>query len=109
VQRISTAVNLDFLDLEPLLLDSSSSSVILTRLSGPCSRPIASQKIWQRLKSNPGPLELTYMLVKNVSLQAFFFVRLHAQGKERKVGGLYQVQYPYTIVLSQMSSSGCAV
>jgi hypothetical protein len=40
------AVNLGFLDPEPLLFDSSGSSVILTRLSGPRSRPISSQKIW---------------------------------------------------------------
>jgi hypothetical protein len=38
--------NLDFLDPEPLLFHSSSSSVILTRLSGPRSRPTISQKIW---------------------------------------------------------------
>jgi hypothetical protein len=31
---------------EQLLFLSSSSSVILTRLSGPCSRPTASHKIW---------------------------------------------------------------
>jgi hypothetical protein len=46
VQRIPTAVNLDFLDPEQLLFHSSSSSVILTRLSGPRSRPTTSQKIW---------------------------------------------------------------
>jgi hypothetical protein len=40
-QRIPTVVNLGFLDPEPLLFHSSSSSFILTRLSG--SR---SQKIW---------------------------------------------------------------
>jgi hypothetical protein len=34
-----------FLDPEPLLFHSSSSSVILTRLSGPCSRPTTSQEI----------------------------------------------------------------
>jgi hypothetical protein len=34
-QRTPTAVNLGFLDPEPLLFHSSSSSVILTRLSGP--------------------------------------------------------------------------
>jgi hypothetical protein len=34
-QRISTAVNLDFLEPEPLFFHSSSSSIILTRLSGP--------------------------------------------------------------------------
>jgi hypothetical protein len=44
--RIPMAVNLDFLDPEPLLFHSSSSSVILTRLSGPRSRPAISQKIW---------------------------------------------------------------
>jgi hypothetical protein len=39
------AVNLDFLDPEPLLFHSSSSSIVLTRLSGPRSRPTTSQKI----------------------------------------------------------------
>jgi hypothetical protein len=38
--------NLGFLDPGPLLLHSSSSSIILTRLSGPRSRPTTSQKIW---------------------------------------------------------------
>jgi hypothetical protein len=38
--------NLGFLDPEPLLFHSSSSSVILTRLSGPRSRPTTSQEIW---------------------------------------------------------------
>jgi hypothetical protein len=45
-RRIPTAVNLDFLDPEPLLLHSNSSSVILTRPSGSHSRPTTSQKIW---------------------------------------------------------------
>jgi hypothetical protein len=31
---------------EPLRFLPSSFSVLLTRLSGPCSRPITSQKIW---------------------------------------------------------------
>jgi hypothetical protein len=31
---------------------------VLTRLSGPRSRPTASQKIWKRRESNPGPLDL---------------------------------------------------
>jgi hypothetical protein len=43
-QRNPMAVNLDFLDPEPLLLHSSSSSVILPRLSGPRSTPTTSQK-----------------------------------------------------------------
>jgi hypothetical protein len=38
---------------EPLLFLSSSSSVVLTRLSGPRSRPTTSQKIWKRRESNP--------------------------------------------------------
>jgi hypothetical protein len=38
-QWIPTAVNLDFLDPEQF-------SVILTRLSGPHSRPTTSQKTW---------------------------------------------------------------
>jgi hypothetical protein len=37
---------LGFLELEPLLFLSSSSSIILTRLSGSRSRPTTSQKIW---------------------------------------------------------------
>jgi hypothetical protein len=44
--------------LEPLLFHSTSSSVIFTSLGGPRSRPIASQKIWQRRESNTGPLDL---------------------------------------------------
>ena len=44
VQRVPTAVNLCFLDLEPLLFYSSSSSVDLTRLSRPSSRPTTTQK-----------------------------------------------------------------
>ena len=57
-QRVPTAVNLCFLDLEPLLCYSSSSSIDLTRLSGPRSRRTTTQKIWQRRESNPGPLYL---------------------------------------------------
>jgi hypothetical protein len=41
-QRIPTAVNLSFLDPEPLIFHSTSSSVILMRLSGPRSRPTTS-------------------------------------------------------------------
>jgi hypothetical protein len=41
-KRIPTAVNLAFLDPKPLL-SHSSNSVILTRLSGPRSRPTTSQ------------------------------------------------------------------
>jgi hypothetical protein len=36
---------LDFLDRSPTFV-SSSSSIVLTRLSGPRSRPTTSQKIW---------------------------------------------------------------
>jgi hypothetical protein len=39
---------------KPLLFLLSSSSVVITRLSGPRSRPSTSQKIWNRRKSNPG-------------------------------------------------------
>jgi hypothetical protein len=45
-QRIPTVVSLYFLDPEPLLFHLSSSSIILTRMSGPRSRPTTSQKIW---------------------------------------------------------------
>jgi hypothetical protein len=44
-QRIPTVVNLRFLDREPLLFFSSSSSFIVTRLNGPRSWPTATQKI----------------------------------------------------------------
>jgi hypothetical protein len=37
---------------ELLLFLSSSSSIVLTRLSGPRSRPTTSQTIWQRRESN---------------------------------------------------------
>jgi hypothetical protein len=57
-QRIPTAVNLGFLDPEPLLFHSSSSSVILTILSWPRSISTTSQKIWYLRESNPGPLDL---------------------------------------------------
>jgi hypothetical protein len=57
-QRIHAAVNLSFLDPEPLLFHSSSSSVTLTRLSEPRSRPTTSQKIWYRRELNPGALDL---------------------------------------------------
>jgi hypothetical protein len=57
-QRIPTAVNLDFLDQGPLLFHSSSSSVFLTWLSVPRSRPTTSQKFWYCPESNPRPLDL---------------------------------------------------
>jgi hypothetical protein len=38
---------------EPLLFLPSSSSIVLTRLSGPRSRPTTSQKIWKPEKSGP--------------------------------------------------------
>jgi hypothetical protein len=38
---------------EPLLFLPSSSSIVLTRLSGLSCRPTTSQKIWYRLESNP--------------------------------------------------------
>jgi hypothetical protein len=43
-QQIPVAVNLGFLDPEPLLFYSGSSLVILTRLSGPRSRHTTSEK-----------------------------------------------------------------
>jgi hypothetical protein len=43
-QRIPTAVNLDFLDLEPLIIHSGSSSVIHTRLGGPIPDPLLLRK-----------------------------------------------------------------
>jgi hypothetical protein len=45
-QRIPTAVNLGFLDRSCYFFIQSSSSIVLTRLSEPRSRPPTSQKIW---------------------------------------------------------------
>jgi hypothetical protein len=42
---VPAAINLDFLDPEPLLFHSDSSSVILTRLSGPHSRRHYSENL----------------------------------------------------------------
>jgi hypothetical protein len=53
-QRIPTAVNLGSLDPESQLFHSSSSSVILTRLSGPRSRPTTcfmNTKYYNTMKS----------------------------------------------------------
>ena len=65
-QRIPTAVNLCFLDRSSYFF-SSSSSVDLTRLSGPRSRPTTTQKIWQRRESNPRPL---YLQPKTLTTEA---------------------------------------
>jgi hypothetical protein len=43
---------------ESLLCLSSSSSIVLTKLSGPCSRPPTSRKIWHRREFNPEPMDL---------------------------------------------------
>jgi hypothetical protein len=43
-QQIPRVINLGFLDPEPLLFHESSSSVILTRLSGPRSDPLLFTK-----------------------------------------------------------------
>jgi hypothetical protein len=53
-----TAVNLSFLDRNRYCFLSSSSSFMLTRLSGPRSRPTDTQENWQRRESNPGPPSL---------------------------------------------------
>jgi hypothetical protein len=50
----TTAVNLGFLDPEQLLFHSNSFSVILTRLSGPRSRPTTSQKNFVAPGIEPG-------------------------------------------------------
>jgi hypothetical protein len=55
-----TAVNLSFLDRRLYLFLSSSSSFILTTLSGPRSRHNDKQNIWYRRESNPGPWPLDH-------------------------------------------------
>jgi hypothetical protein len=51
-----TAVNLKFSRPEPLLIFQVSPHLCSQGLSGPRSIPTATQKIWQRRESNPGPL-----------------------------------------------------
>jgi hypothetical protein len=43
---------------QPFIFLPSSSSVVFSRLSEHRFRPAASQKIWKRRESNPGPLDL---------------------------------------------------
>jgi hypothetical protein len=40
------------------MVSCSQLSIVVTRLSGPRSRPATSQKIWYRRESNPEPLDL---------------------------------------------------
>jgi hypothetical protein len=54
--RSPTIVNLSFSRPEPLLFFQVASHLSSQGLSGPCSRPTATQKIWWRWESNPGPL-----------------------------------------------------
>jgi hypothetical protein len=56
-QWMSTAI-LGYYRPEPLFLLPSSSSIVLTWLSGLHSRPTTSHKIWWCQESNPGPLDL---------------------------------------------------
>ena len=57
-QRIPTAVLISVLQTGAATFYSSSSSIDLTRLSGPRYRPTTTQKIWQHRESNPRPLYL---------------------------------------------------
>jgi hypothetical protein len=80
LQRIPTAVNLGFLDPEPLLFRSSSSSVIFTRLSGPRSRPTTSQNIFDVAGDNVYGQTMPY-LVGSYSLihcLKFFYLKIQA-------------------------------
>jgi hypothetical protein len=56
-QRIPTTVNLGFLDPEPLLFQSSSSSFIIMRLSGSSSRPTTSKENLVAQGIEPGTSE----------------------------------------------------
>jgi hypothetical protein len=53
-----TTVNLSFLDRNRYFFVQVSPHLSSQRLSGPRSRPTATQKIWQRRKVNPGPTVL---------------------------------------------------
>jgi hypothetical protein len=53
-----TVVNLSFARPEPLLFFHLAPNLSSQGLSGPRSRPTATQTIWQRGESNPGPLNL---------------------------------------------------
>jgi hypothetical protein len=51
-------VNLSFLDRIRYFSFQVAPHLLSQGLSGPRSRPNATQKIWQCLESNPGPLDL---------------------------------------------------
>jgi hypothetical protein len=51
-----TAVNLSFLHRSRYFFFQVAPHLLPQGLSGPRSRPTATQKIWQRRESNPGPL-----------------------------------------------------
>jgi hypothetical protein len=57
-RRIPTAVNLSFLDRSHYFFFQVARHLSSQVLSGSRSRPTSTQKIWERRKSNPGPLGL---------------------------------------------------
>jgi hypothetical protein len=52
-----TVVNLNFVDRSRYIFFQVAPHLSSQGLSRPCSRPTATQKIWYRRESNPGPLE----------------------------------------------------
>jgi hypothetical protein len=56
-QQVPTSVNVKSFRPKPLFFLGSSSSFIITRLSGIHSRLNSSRKMWKRRISNPGPLD----------------------------------------------------
>jgi hypothetical protein len=74
-QRIPTTLNPGFLHPEPLLFHSSSSSVILTRVSGPGNRTrafwICSQELWPRYKKTVNRITECNTLCNNYFLIAW--------------------------------------
>jgi hypothetical protein len=69
---------------------SSSSSFILTRLSGPCSRLTATQKIWQGQESNQVPMALQPGIVTtrqqrrslSLSLSLYIYIYIYIYSAE---------------------------
>jgi hypothetical protein len=67
--------NLGFLDPEPLLFLSSSSSIILTRLSGPRSSPKYSYTLYVSYHLSPPPLDYspkTYINIWHCEINHYF-------------------------------------
>jgi hypothetical protein len=93
---------------ERILLHSCSSSVILTRLSGPRYRPTTSQKIWQRRESNPdlwiGSKELWPLDHRGRQFYAAYITKIRSQSLWRwyvnAVGAFLNITHQHRQILN---------